>query len=84
MAHNNPNDDEERILETEPKGDLDPPRRPPPTAVGTGTPNPEGAPQHPTLRVSRRRKQPVLIRILSAAVGIVEDAVNSLARAMSR
>jgi hypothetical protein len=60
--------DEEALPETESRGDLDPPRRPPRTAVGAGVPDGEEPARRPAelddpartgIRAHRRRALPV-------------------------
>jgi hypothetical protein len=84
MQQFNSSDNEERVLDTESKGDLDPPRRRPPTAIGADT-----SPQHrsPQPRLPRRQKherQPLLVQLITAVAEITEETVRAVVRVFSR
>lgn len=55
--------------EPEPRGFLDPPRRDPPTAVGTATPEPSPEPPHHPVRY----RKSVLLAVLQSIFRAVED-----------
>lgn len=61
----------DRSPEPETRGALDPPRRPPPTAVGTGTLDPHQGPIVPFRTV--RKRQPFLKRLLARVVHVFDS-----------
>jgi len=70
--------DDEFSPETEPSGALQPPRKPPPTAVATATPSPPPQ-RHPRSFV--RARSPFL-PILSRALDVVDEFADAIAEAL--
>jgi hypothetical protein len=62
----------------DPSGSLDPPRRFPPTALATATPEPEPQRSHTATRATNR------ISALQVAVRVVEEVVRSVAGTVHR
>lgn len=73
---------DELTPDTEPKGRLDPPRTPPPTAVGAGTPDedqPERRPAELYDRVrlqGRARRPPLPIRFIGSLIGGLQHVIK--------
>lgn len=70
--------DDEDAPETEPSGNLEPPGREPPTAVGTAAPPPAPGERPLAVRAWRRRRSS-----LATAVHTIFDALDSLADAIA-
>jgi hypothetical protein len=77
-------EEDQTTPETEPKGDLQPPRRRPPTAVGTAL-TPSGGSGRP-LRIApgRPRGESFLYRVLLGFAEILEDARRMVVRVVNR
>jgi hypothetical protein len=71
---------EEFTPETEPSGSLDPPRRPPPTAVGAMTPEPEPDPR----RYEGERSVPNLEEPLRPVTRVMRNLVQEIERLLER
>lgn len=75
---------------TQAKGDLQPPARRPPTAVGADTPPPPLPPQRRTLPPRRDRPAPArpvlygLLQTIRAAVGAMLDIADAAADAITK
>ena len=84
--------DEERVLETQPEGRLDPPRRNPPTAVGAATPLPDddarrpAEPREPARRGRRREASALRVagRLLGAVLSELRRGVRRARRSVRR
>jgi hypothetical protein len=83
--------DDARVPETESAGHLDPPRRPPPTAVGAGTPDEEQPRRRPAelydlarLRGRAHRRPALPVRLVASLVGGVRGAVGRQLRKARR
>jgi hypothetical protein len=79
--HNN--EEEERTLETETKGALEPPRRRPPTAVGAAL-VPAGQPFKPRAHTAPRRRESLLFRVLLGIADILDEATRRFVRVVNR
>lgn len=81
--------DDERIPETQSHGDLDPPRRPPPTAVGAGTPEePDRRPaelfDRARVRATATARRPLPARALGSLIRGVRRVVKRKLRSVRR
>lgn len=76
--------DDELIPDTEPSGRLDPPRRPPPTAVGAGTPNEDKPDRRPAELYDRARLRARSGRTASLPVRFAEMLIGGLRRVIRK
>ena len=77
-------EEEERTPDTEPKGDLEPPRRRPPTAIGTALTPSGGSPRPLRITAGPVRRESFLYRVLLGFAEILEDARRMVVRVVNR
>src|SRR5262245_54812338 len=82
-AMHNHEEEDERILETEPKGALEPPRHRPPTAVGAAV-VPGGQPFRPRAHIGKPRRESLLFRVLLGIADILDEATRRFVRVVNR
>jgi hypothetical protein len=76
-------EEEQTTPETEPKGDLQPPRRRPPTAVGAALTPSGGSPRPLRITAGRARRESFLYRVLLGFAEILEDARRMVVRVVN-
>ncbi|MEX1181698.1 MAG: hypothetical protein WEF86_00580 [Gemmatimonadota bacterium] len=74
------NEPEDRVPDTESRGSLEPPRRPPPTAVGAATPDPEPPPRRGTPYMMHRSVSVELIRVPLLVIRLLVRGAGSVLR----
>jgi hypothetical protein len=72
-------DDDDLVPDTEPRGDLDPPRRFPPTAIGAGTPDGEEPRRRPA-ELDDRVRMAALMRRKPPVVRLVDSVLRRVRR----
>ena len=77
-------EEEEGTLDTEPKGDLEPPRRRPPTAIGAALSPSGGSPRPLRSTAAPVRRESLLYRVLLGLAEILEDARRMVNRVVNR